>query len=85
MIGEACSSRKLVRAHPRGVSTDDAKLSYERLAAIRTTASQLRDSGAVHLHEQSHLNEIISRLNAAVRLEGEREADQVKRKARGSA
>ena len=49
-MSEACSSGKLVRAHPRGVSTDDAKLSYERLAAIRATASQLRDSGAVYLH-----------------------------------
>ena len=81
-MSEACSSGKLVRAHPRGVSTDDAKLSYERLAAIRATASQLRDSGVVYLHEQSHLNEIISRLDAAVRLEGEREGE---RKARGSA
>ena len=84
-MSEACSSCKLVRAYPGGVSTDDAKLSYERLAAIRATASQLRDSGVVYLHEQSHLNEIISRLDAAVRLKGEREADQAKRKARRSA
>ena len=78
-MSEACSSCKLVRAYPGGVSTDDAQLSYERLAAIRATASQLRDSGVVYLHEQSHLNEIISRLDAAVRLKGEREADQAKR------
>ena len=81
-MSEACSSGKLVRAHPGGVPTDDAKLSYERLAAIRATARQLRDSGVVYPYEHSHLKGIIGRLDAAVRLKGEYEADQAKRKAR---
>ena len=84
-MSEACSSCKLVRVYPGGVSIDDAQLSYERLEAIRATASQLRDSAVVYLHEQPHLKGIIGRLDAAVRRKGEREADQAKRKARRSA
>ena len=84
-MSQACVSCKLVRVRPAGASVDDAKLSYERLAAIRTAASQLRDSGVVYLHELSHLDEIIGRLDGAVRLKGEREADAARRKARGTA
>jgi len=58
-----------------------ADFSDERLAAIRTAACRLLDSGVLFIHERIHLTEIIARLDAAVRLKRERAAYQAERKA----
>jgi hypothetical protein len=61
--------------------TDVADFSHERLAAIRTAACRLLDSGVLFIHERTHLAEIIARLDAAVQLKNERAAYQAERNA----
>lgn len=63
-----------------GPADKQAEWSYERLAATRTAAAQLRDSGFVWTHERTHLDEIIKRVDATVKLKRERDADHAERK-----
>ena len=59
-----------------------ADLSYERLAAARSAACQLVDSGVLFIHERDHLAQIIARLDAGAHLKHER--DQAKARTHSS-
>ena len=61
--------------------TEVADFSHERLASIRTAASQLLNSGVLFIHERTHVTEIIARLDAAAHLKHERAAYEAERKA----
>jgi hypothetical protein len=58
--------------------------SYERLAEVRQAAARLRDSNFPWIHEQTHLAEIIDRIDATVRLKRERDQYQASRIKRGA-
>jgi hypothetical protein len=64
-------------------ATQAAESSYERLAAARTAAAQLRDSGFIWIHERTHLDEIIERVDATVRLKRERDENARQRNSAG--
>jgi hypothetical protein len=49
--------------------------SYERLAGTRAAAARVRDSGFTWIHEQAHLDEIIERIDATLRLKHERDQE----------
>lgn len=57
-----------------------ADFSYERLAAIRTAARQLLDSGVLFIHERTHVTEIIGRLDGspAPMVTGDRRAARIR-------
>ncbi len=61
-----------------------ADWSHEQLSVIRQAAVQVRDSGFLWIHERTHLDEIIERVDATVNLKGERDAYQASRKKRGA-
>ena len=69
-----------IRHMNQGPSDKHAEWSNERLAATRTAAAQLRDSGFVWTHERAHLDEIIERIDATVNLKRQREAYHAERK-----
>jgi hypothetical protein len=58
--------------------------SYERLADLRQSAVKARDSGFILIHERTHLEEVVDRIDATVRLKRERDEYQVSRKKRGA-
>jgi hypothetical protein len=64
----------------QGPSDRCADWSYERLAELRQMAVRVRDSEFVWQHEQTHLAEIVDRIDATVRLKGERESYWSKKK-----
>jgi hypothetical protein len=51
-----------------------AELSYEHLAEYRSYAVKLRDSKVVFIHDRVHLQELVDRIDAAVKLKRDREA-----------
>jgi hypothetical protein len=59
-----------------------AEWTCDQLAATRTTAAQLRDSRFIWIHEQTHFEEIIERVDATVKLK--RERDECARQRNGS-
>ena len=65
---------------PQGPSDRCAGWSYERLAELRQMAARVRDSEFVWQHEQTHLAEIVERIDATVRLKRERESYWSKKK-----
>ena len=67
-----------------GPSDNHVEWSYERLATTRTAAVKLRDSGFIWTHEQTHLDEIIERIDATVNLKRERDACRARGKSRES-
>jgi hypothetical protein len=71
--------------HVRQAASDKhADWSYERLAALRGGAVNVRDSGFLWIHERTHLDEIIERVDATVQLKRERDAYQASKKKRGA-
>ena len=54
--------------------------SYERLATLRQSAVQVRDSTFLWTHEQTHLDEVIERIDVTVQLKRERDAYQASKK-----
>ena len=58
--------------------------SYERLADLRQTAVKVRDSGFIWIHERTHLEEVVDRIDATVHLKHERDEYQASRKKRGA-
>ncbi len=59
---------------PQWASDRCAGWSYERLGELRQMAARVRDSEFVWQHEQTHLAEIVERIDATVRLKRERES-----------
>jgi hypothetical protein len=57
----------------QSASLPEAAESYERLAELRQAAVTVKDSGFPWAHERTHLEEIISRIDATVRLKRERD------------
>ena len=53
--------------------------SYERLAELRQIAVKVRDSGFPWTREQTHLAEIVDRIDATVHLKRERDEYQATR------
>jgi len=69
--------------HVRQVASDThAGWSYERLATLRAGAVKVRESGFLWIHERTHLDEIIERIDATVHLK--RDAYQASKKKRGA-
>lgn len=58
--------------------------SYERLAALRAGAVKVRESAFVLIHERTHVDEIIERIDATVHLKRERDAYQASKNKRGA-
>ena len=54
-------------------SVQDTALSYERLGELRQAAVKVKDSGFLYIHERTHLEEIIDRIDATVRLKRDRD------------
>jgi hypothetical protein len=65
---------------PQWASDRCAEWSYERLEELREVAIQVRDSEFVWPHEQTHLAEIVARIDATVQLKKERESYWSKKK-----
>jgi len=51
---------------------------------LRQTAVKVRDSGFIWIHERTHLEEVVDRIDATVHLKHERDEYQASRKKRGA-
>lgn len=70
-------SQDPIRSVRQSASDTHTDWHRERLAAVRRAAVQVRDSGFLWIHERTHLEEIIERIDATVKLKDERHAYQV--------
>ncbi len=77
-------SQEPIRHVRQAVSDTHAGWSYDRLATLRGGAVKVRESGFLWIHEQTHLDEIIERIDATVQLKRERDAYQASKKKRGA-
>ena len=57
-------------------------MSYERLAELRQAVVKVKGTGFPWTHERTHLEEIVDRIDATVRLKRERDECQTTRKSR---
>ncbi len=57
-----------------------AEWSYERLRETPVSAARLLDSGVAYMHERTHLEEIIDRIDATVSLKRQRDDYRKERK-----
>ena len=69
---------------PQAVSGAHLDWSHERLTELRRSAVKVRDSGFPWVHERTHLEEIIDRIDATLHLKHERGVYQASRKKRGA-
>lgn len=68
----------------QSASAGHADWSYERLGGLRQMAVQVRDSGFLWIHERTHVDEIIERIDATVGLKRERDACRAPSAKRGA-
>lgn len=80
------SHEPIPRLRYTAVSVSDQHLdwSYEKLADLRQTAVKVRDSIFIWPHEQTHLEEIIDRIDATVSLKRQRDEYQASKRKRGA-
>ena len=64
---------------PQGPSLPHLDWSYEWLTELRQAAVKVKDSGFPWIHEQTHLAEIVDRIDATVHLKRERDEYQATR------
>jgi|HubBroStandDraft_1064217.scaffolds.fasta_scaffold16288_2 hypothetical protein len=65
---------------PQPAADRCAEWSYERLRETRVSAARLLDSGFAGIHERTHLEEIIDRIDATISLKRQRDEYRTERK-----